>query len=68
VDASLTELDESMQSEELGVLLRMADAMPALARLQNVYAILIVVLLVVIGGGFYRVAMQLVRLPSSRRE
>jgi len=28
VDHSLTELDESMQSEELGVLLRMADAMP----------------------------------------
>jgi PAS domain S-box-containing protein len=60
-EASLHDLDESIQNEELGILLQMADVMPSLARLQNIYTTLIVVLLLVIGGGFYRVAMQLVR-------
>jgi PAS domain S-box-containing protein len=59
VEASLNELDESMQNEGLSILLHMADAMPALAHLQKIYAILIIALLLVIGGGFYRVAMQL---------
>jgi PAS domain S-box-containing protein len=59
VEAALKALDEAMQHEELRILLQMADAVPSLGRLQKIYAILIVILLLVIGAGFYRVAMQL---------
>jgi PAS domain S-box-containing protein len=59
VHAALNDIDESLQSDELGVLLHMSDTMPDLIRLQNVYGILVVILLLVIGGGIARVVAQL---------